>query len=292
MNATTQPNEDFQYGFYCVAWLDILGQRRKLRELSRLSVDDQKTVKLLRETAGCVLRLRKRLEDSFESFTKETGLLEGAPKELQERIASAKQSVKYRYFSDSIIMQIPFIGDKDQFEPMTGVYKCIGACSILHACALASKEPIRGGIEVGRGLNLYEDKDEVYGPVLENAHYLESEVADYPRIVVGEGLLTYLSTIESKSLTTPFSQIAKNLAARCTRMTTMDSDGFHMLDFLGDEIASNSFPAARRELLKGIIEYISEQKQIARTEQNHKHQSRYFRLGAYVEKCSERWNSD
>ena len=46
--------------------------------------------------------------------------------------------------------------------------------------------PLRGGIDVGLGLEI--TADEVYGPALERAHYLESRLADYPCVLVGDEL--------------------------------------------------------------------------------------------------------
>jgi len=273
-----------------MALLDILGQSRKLRQLPRLPSADERTKTILAETAGEVLRLRDRLEGCFEQFRRETGRHEDLPKEVQERMRAAKQSVKYRYCSDLIIMEISFWGDAEQLAPMAGVYSCIGACSALHTVALASKNPLRGGISVGAGLDLTDD--EIYGPVSAEVHDIESVLADYPRIVVGEELLKYLSQIESTASPTQGARVAQKLAARCKRMITVDSDGFPMLDFLGDEIAQwTPDPLVRQELLDRINEYISEQKQIARAEHNYKHLSRYFRLGSYVEKRSALWKS-
>jgi hypothetical protein len=290
MNTTTQSSDDFHYGFCCVALLDILGQRRKLRQLPRIPSADESTKRILSETAGEVLRLRGRLESSFEEFRRETGILKTLPKEVQDRMQAAKQSVKFRYFSDLIVMEISFWGDKEQLAPMTGVYSCIGACSVLHALSLASKNPIRGGINVGPGLEIA--KDEIYGLVSVDAYDLESELADYPRILVGEDLSSYLNVIESNTSPTPEGRIAKQLAAKCKRMIVTDTDGFSMLDFLGEEIIEwTPDQKARQHLLEKINVYISEQVRTAQAERNYKHLSRYFRLGAYVNQRSERWKN-
>ena len=65
MIETAQSNRDFHYGFYCFAYLDILGQRRLLRALPRRPKNEEETTKLLKETAGTVLRLRKQLKCYF-----------------------------------------------------------------------------------------------------------------------------------------------------------------------------------------------------------------------------------
>ena len=289
MNTTMQPKKDFHYGFYCVAYLDILGQRRKLRALPRLPKNDEETRKLLAETAGYVLRLRKQLNDCFETFQKPTPPLDNVPLEVRERILNARRAVKYRFFSDSIIMEISFRGDEEQVASMIGVYGCMGACCILHGVALMSKRPIRGGIDVGPGLDITEN--EVYGPVLEHAHRLESELADYPRVLVGEGLSNYLDAIESTVPTTQIGRVAQSLASRCKQLITMDADGLQMLDFLGKEMAMSPTLEDRQKLFGLISEYIAEQKQIASSQGDQKHLSRYLKLAAYVEKCSALWNN-
>jgi hypothetical protein len=289
MDSLMQAEKSFHYGFYCVAFLDILGQRRKLRALPRLPKDDEETRNLLKETAGYVLRLRKELNDCFELFGKSTPLLDGLPQEARERILKARQAVKYRGFSDSIIMEISIAGDQEQLAPMIGVYGCMGACCILHGIALMSKRPIRGGIDVGPGLDITEN--EVYGPVLEHAHRLESELADYPRILVGEGLSNYLNIVESHLPTTPMGRVAQSLASRSKQLITYDADGLPMLDFLGESMARSPKLEDWPKLFGLISEYIAEQKQIANSQGDQKHLTRYDRLGAYVEKRSTLWKN-
>src|SRR5262249_24056443 len=82
--------EQFHYGFHCVAFLDILGQRRKLRQLPNLPVKDAETTQLLAETAGYVQLIRRELQSCFDAFKQPTGLLDNLPKELQQRFEDAK----------------------------------------------------------------------------------------------------------------------------------------------------------------------------------------------------------
>jgi len=89
-----QPHRDFHYGFLLYGSLGYSGQSRKLRQLPRLPSADERTKTILAETAGEVLRLRDRLEGCFEQFRRETGRHEDLPKEVQERMRAAKQSVK------------------------------------------------------------------------------------------------------------------------------------------------------------------------------------------------------
>jgi hypothetical protein len=117
-------------------------------------------------------------------------------------------------------------------------------------------------------------------------------VADYPRIVVGESLVQYLDSVEGQATTaTPFGRIARGLVTRCKQFITVDTDGLHMLDFLGEEAAKlASSDDNRRKLFRPASDYIEEQKQIARTENDDKHLSRYIRLGSYFERCARLWS--
>src|SRR5690348_6019332 len=133
------PDRTFHYGFYCVAFLDILGQRRKLRQLPYLPKEDEETTLLLAETAGYVMRVRGYLHDAFEQFGKPTLFSSAMPKEMRRRILKARNAVNYRGFSDSLIMTICFRGDEEQCGPMIGVYGCIAACCMVHLLALAHK---------------------------------------------------------------------------------------------------------------------------------------------------------
>jgi hypothetical protein len=281
--------QDFKYGFHCVALLDILGQRRKLRKLPRAPKEDEETRKLLAETAGHVLRFRDNLQTFVEQYQIEGPILEGLAVEARERIKAAKQSIRSRTFSDLIILDVSLAGDDEQFAPMVGVFGVLAGCCLLQGGALAEKRPIRGGIDVGAGLNLNQNNNEVYGPALEHAHYLESELSDYPRILVGAELVNYLGSLARMEVPVGHNPMVKELANKCLRFLLRDGDGFWMLDFLGDQIAKLSKRDIRGKLFKRILEYISEQQDEAAAGQNDKQASRYFRLRRYVESRTGLW---
>ncbi|HKF52487.1 MAG TPA: hypothetical protein VKB26_09260 [Candidatus Acidoferrales bacterium] len=184
-------------------------------------------------------------------------------------------------------MSLSFRGDDEQCAAMIGVYGCVAACCLLHLLALSYKRPIRGGIDVGLGLDITDD--EVYGPALERAHFLESQKADYPRIVVGDELSRYLDEIEGYPASTPLGGLAKQLAVRCKQFVTVDTDGLPMLDFLGEEMAKLTKTEERKKVFVPASNYISDQKQIASSQGDERHLSRYSRLGAYFEKHSTLW---
>jgi hypothetical protein len=164
----------------------------------------------------------------------------------------------------------------------------MATCCLLTLTALCECQPIRGGIEVGPGLELSDE--EVYGSVLEKAHFIESKLADYPRIVVGDELLKYLEVIGPRTRGTPFGPTIESLASRAKQLVTQDGDGLWMLDFLGERAAELSKTEERQKLFALAQDYIDEQKRIAYDGQDYKHLSRYFKLGAYFEERAAGWN--
>ena len=74
------------------------------------------------------------------------------------------------------------------------------------------------------------EKD-VYGEVLVDVYNLESKVAEWPRIVVGERLFNKLHDAEKE----PFENFewAIGIAEECRSMLTRDKDGTIMIDVLG-----------------------------------------------------------
>ena len=107
---TAQPNNR-GYGFHCLAYLDILGQRRKLRQFSSQPKDDAETQQLLKETAGAVIRLRELSHTCLDTLGQDTPDIPLLPPDLHEIVRQGRQSIKTLGFSDSFIMWIPFGGD-------------------------------------------------------------------------------------------------------------------------------------------------------------------------------------
>jgi hypothetical protein len=114
------------------------------------------------------------------------------------------------------------------------------------------------------GLDIGKPGDpEVYGPVLGNAYTLETKMAEYPRILVSNGLIEYLATMSRLSQTTPLGRLATSLAGDCKRFITVDTDGKPMLDFLGEQMARLSTAEERQNQFAGINECIAEQQRMA-----------------------------
>ena len=285
----TEPGGFLHVGFYCVAFLDILGQRQKLLSAPAVPAKNEETITLLKETAGNVIKLRRRLDLCFKTFAQPSPYLDGVPDDVRTRILKAKQSVRYHGIGDAVLMEVLFAG-QEPYVSLTGIYGCLAASCILQIVGLSSGSPIRGGIDVGWGINISENGGhEVYGPVLGTAYNLENKVAVYPRVVLSDGVISYLNQTLQSAQTTPEERFARKLADDCTRLITRDSDGRPMLDFLGKKMATLSTTEERHREIIDIRKYISEQTQLAISKNDLERLERYERLNAYVEANGMRW---
>src|SRR6266850_4834497 len=96
----------YDLSYHVTAFLDVLGQGEKLAMLKRLPrtpEEHEETRRLLAETAGYVIQLRRLLKQYFERFRQPTHLINDLPPEVQEQVRAARLSAKYRGFSDSLI---------------------------------------------------------------------------------------------------------------------------------------------------------------------------------------------
>jgi hypothetical protein len=141
-----------------------------------------------------------------------------------------KAEVKFQRFMDTIIIYVPLAETGDSF-PLTGIYSALLACGSTFLCSLAANHALRGGIEVGLGAELNEG--EIYGPAVYDAYRLESQVAGYPRIVIGQELLHYLRDKRKVQAADLLGKFTSLMAETCLHFLTEDVDGHAILDYLG-----------------------------------------------------------
>jgi len=78
------------------------------------------------------------------------------------------------------------------------------------------------------------EDDEIYGPVLNSAYNLESQKAQYPRILIGDGVMDFLKTRAKVEGSSFHAKYCRDMATRCLNMVIPDQDGLLMLHYLGE----------------------------------------------------------
>jgi len=232
---------NINYYHYLLAFVDILGQKEAFRDLTNQPLTDNhpKLIEAHKQTAFFVETLRKGFKDFFDAYTVEREPLVKVPSDKKEQFkAMLKSNLKHQRFSDCIQTYVCLHTDKYHSNAINGVFGVLLACGGMLLLSLAMKKVFRAGIEIGLGTEL--DNGEIYGPVLYKAYELESKIAEYPRIVIGQELIRYLTSLANAHKQLPEQakedvEWCRLTAMKCLKMIVRDLDGVLILDYLGAE---------------------------------------------------------
>ena len=281
----------YTIGNYFVVYLDILGQRKKIKELKAIptnKAEDEISRKVLHDTADKVIRLRQSFDDIFTSMTKSTGLLDGLAHDKREQAESLKKQIfKRRGIADSYIITIPLYDIEWGIKRvLINIWAALGATCATMIIMLADGSFIRGGIAKGWGTILpIDNNDEVYGLAVSQAVEYEEKIAQYPRVIIGKELWEDLCKMEIESQDT----FVKKYVISTKQFFYKDNDGSYVLDYLGEgahSIEPTVFPKIVSTAYKNAIQ--EHQKLI--DEKNYKLAARYYLLRQYIESRLLLWN--
>ena len=276
-------------GYYFVAFIDIVGQRDRLKQWVNLpsnDVDKKNVSRILLDTSEYVKELREQFDEFFNACGKPTGLLNHLNTQQREWIEQRKKSVLWRRgFSDSYFVTIPCWSESSWGAHSRAIYKSLFSICGLFLWALARRKPFRGAVEVGLGTEI--SKEEVYGQVNVRVVELE-EQARYPRIVVGNGLLSHLDNLERKCSDTLEGRDTKQSILNCRTLITTDHTDTPILDPMGEGV--KSVPGAvERKMVKLAYEFVVRQEESFRHSDEKLH-GYYADLRKYCQSRLALWN--
>ena len=276
----------FDLGYHLVALLDVQGQREKFRQLRLPKTPEESAVvgEVLRQTAGFVLDLRKAFDEQFESF-------EAGAANMMKRHTGQPVRPKFVGFSDSFVASVSLRNDGGDLLPIVRVFSALSAAAVVMLMSLASKHPLRGGIDVGLATDI--GSQEIYGTALERAYLLESQEAGYPRIVIGDELWCYFGAALAnfRGQSTPIARAVAAITERMMGLIATDTDGKRILDYMGQTMVQHAGPGGGQKdtLVRRAYEFVlAEQKRIVE-EKNSKLIPRYDALRCYVESRLPLW---
>lgn len=256
-------------GNYCVSFIDLLGQRDTLRGQGLLppfesEEERNKLNGIIRNSVGAIIKLQEQAEEMFSKILNpnlNSPLRAALPPEQHATWDEMQLTrIRTQRWSDGLV-SFMCLGDTDIKCRMNGVFGIFGLAGTLCLLGLATRRPVRGAIEVAWGIELH--PGELYGAVVARAYELESEVAQYPRIVVGPETVKLLRAHASNSEQDVYSQNDRELAILCLSMLAQDADGHCILHYLGDEFQqaishgshAKLYVAARKFILEQLLEH-------------------------------------
>lgn len=187
-------------------------------------------------------------------------------------------------------MTVPLRNEINPAIPkVVGIYRTfVAVAGTVLAFLVHRNVMLRGGIDLGKAVDIpplegTADTREIYGAVIERAYSLESKVAQYPRVVIGDTLLRFLDDMMNGA-----DQVDRNvafnarMASRCKDLLIVDPfDGRVMLDFLGAEIRGQS--GVISEQVVEAREFIASEHERFIAERNDTLAVRYNRLLIYID---------
>ena len=278
-------------GYYFVAFIDIVGQRDRLKQWVNLPSNDdenENVARILRDTSEYVRELRAKFDEYFEAVAEPTGLLDHLTLEQRAWAEQRKKTILWRRgFSDSYFMTIPCWDESSWGAHSLAIYSCLFSICGLFIWALAKKRPFRGALEVGLGTEISEE--EVYGPVNVRVSELEKD-AGYPRIIVGTGLLNHLDDLEERCPDNLEGKHTKQSIQYCRNLITTDHTDTPILDPMGKGVKSVS-GAVDPRMVKLAYEFVVRQEELF-VHSDEKLHEYYSHLRKYCESRLALWNLD
>ncbi len=275
-----------RYGYYLVAFIDLLGQRealRKFRGLPDVNNKEQvdKCIAFLQDSIGTADYFHKEFQNFFDRY-----IAQGEGSSLNKDLMTSN-SIKFRRSPDGVMIFVS-LEEPENRPQINAVCGVLGACASIFLLFLSAGKPMRGGIEIGTGVEL--NDNELFGPAVAEAYELESEVAQYPRIVVGKELVNYIRMHCRPKGVDIISMADAEFANMCLNMLIVDTDGYIIVDYLGKEFREAFAGELGPDIpLKAFRFVTQETEKWCRRKKDTKLAARYKRLRKYFNAKISLW---
>ncbi len=294
---TVSKDEEATFGHYMIGVFDVLGQSRKLQDqiglpLSDDQVERQRIVANLKDTAGVVIGFRQLFRKFFESAAQPTGRADSLPgPQRAEMVAATASNVLCWGVSDAIFVAVPLAWTRHPAARVGDVFRSLLAAGSMWLVGLSTNHPIRGGMEIGTGIDI--EPGEIYGQALEAAYRLESRVAGLPRIVVGPKCVEFLEAVRhGEDVADDGSRMAASIADLCLSMLWKDTDGYMIVDGLGQTMLEHSREAPYSpDQFSRAYNNVCTHCRDFRDAGNTKLAARYEALRAYFDEHASKWQT-
>jgi len=312
----TELKWEIKTGLYAVAFLDLLGKRDAMREMTAVYEQafraDPKSFSSGEKNDRWTEPLSKLREAirgtaiAIESFFGLHGHIAACseqarqefiqslpPSKRDEADANSSAKIHHTRLSDGLVL---FMQNKPTGEhsPMVALYNLISTCAYLAVLQMADGHPLRGGIDVGIAAEVQRQSgdSDIYGPAFINAYDLESKKAEYARIVIGDGLISSVNEFAQNKLEAPLFKVQRHVARQIHDLLVVAPDGAMMIDFLGKAFRKDSPGAIERDDVRQAHNFVKQEWHRwagDSSEKGRKLFERYSRLEEYFEARLSLW---
>ena len=291
----TDPNNEISINarYFVVGYFDLMGQKEQLRRLATIpNPEDEGAIEELRERVMKVWKpvhgFRLAFDNYFQSFQESTQQIESVPAEFREEyVELTNAQIKMIPFSDSVVIYAP-ISTKNNRPNLKGLFGILASSAFSVLRSIAEEHPVRGGIDIGIGLEI---DDEFYGPALASAYTLESKIADYPRIALGDSLVRLLNDYMRIEPSSNPEHVARFISGLCSQFCGLDYDGQMIVDYLGEGASKQIGHLIGRDICELALKKIREEQNRFREQQNHVLATRYALLENYFQTNAKNWQA-
>ena len=264
---------------YAVAFIDLLGQKAAMPD-RHLPPNKDEAVAIVKKSVGRIVSTQKLFEDFYNSYASTRSLYSRLPQPLQRAVPDmAPGHLKWQYFSDGLVVYVP-LGSGLVASPVNSLFGLLLASGMLCLVGLAARSPIRAGIDVAWAVEYR--PNELYGSAIAHAYKLESEVAQWPRVVVGEGLVDYLQHYATEGDDGISSKFRRAIGGLCLELLTTDIDGKCIVDYLGPGYGKVTNGTLDKSTVEKAKAYVEEQIAHWRAANDHKLLERYEIVRSYL----------
>ena len=279
----------FQIDFnnYVVVYLDILGQADALKTfptILRKDADPNSLLKCFSETYGKAHILRSDIKSYYEYIQNQSAKYNNISVKHREATDRLKgNEIKFQPLSDAIVVYNKLNNSMDEMYSIIPIYIMLGGSIMILLSAFSNEIAIRGGIEIGIAAD-WEDFG-IYGSALYNAIDMEKNIANYPRIVLGDEIINCLEYWADNQKDDNLSILNKKKADQCLSIIGKDGDGRPFIDFLSEKVPpffGNNYPIEKfRELADKGTKFVKREYERFKKEKNSKLTWRYKLLLDY-----------
>jgi hypothetical protein len=271
-------NDPINISYYAILYMDVLNQKEKLSKIDDLPAtkgEEELFLALLRDTYGVIDGFARMFESAL-LVTRKTPPPDIPENHRQELGRMFGPPIEKFLFSDSMLYYMS-LNEQEGAIPTMRLHELLFAAASVFIGGLSDGNPARGGLEIGVAANF--PRVGIYGPGLYKAYTLESEIAKYPRVVVGPTLRDYLIASSEDPEGTKKAALRKEYARKCLGLIYHD-DGVPALDYAGEEVRQ-TYPALGQFIVRAMDFAQTELKRFQQ-EGNEKLSSRYTLLVDYL----------